>query len=69
MSVIYMRINNQFYINGFALSLAFKQRLGEIGKSPIPSVILFKFFCPRYITIMINQNKTKMVCMERRLLY
>ena len=38
-----MRINNQFYINGFALSHAFKQRLGETGTWPIPSVILFKF--------------------------
>lgn len=47
-----MRINNQFYINGFALSLVFKQR--------------FQFVCPSYITITINPRKTKMVCMGKK---
>ena len=35
MSFICMRINNHFHINGFALCLALKQRLGATRKGPI----------------------------------
>ena len=34
-----MRIRNRFHINGFALSLAFKQRLGTTRKWPITMMI------------------------------
>ena len=35
MSFICMRIKNQFHINGFALSLALKQRLGATRRWPV----------------------------------
>ena len=35
MRFIFMRIKNLFHINGFALSLALKQRLGTTPKCPI----------------------------------
>ena len=35
MSFIPMRLKNHFHVNGYALSLALKQRLGETRKRPV----------------------------------
>ena len=43
MSLICMRIKNQFHINDFARSLALKQRLEAIIKRPIHFWILLNF--------------------------
>ena len=42
-SFICMRINNHFHINGFALSLALKQKLGPTRKWPIKATAMHEF--------------------------
>ena len=42
-SFICMRINNHFHINGFALCLALKQRLGPTRKWPIKAKAMHEF--------------------------
>ena len=42
-SFICMRINNHFHINGFALSLALKQKLGPTRKWPIKATGMHEF--------------------------
>ena len=44
MSFICIRIKKHFHINGFALSLALKQRLGATRKWPV--ALLSLFLCP-----------------------
>ena len=42
-SFICMRINTHFHINGFALSLALKQKLGPTRKWPIKATAMYEF--------------------------
>ena len=43
MSYICMRLKNHLYINGFALSLALKQRMEETRKRPNPTVLFNRY--------------------------
>ena len=68
----YLHENKQSIFISMALSLVdslvslSNKGLGRLGNGPFRLWFCLSLFCPSYITIMINQRKTKMVCMGKR---